>query len=164
MSDFVWWLETDDSAGPAMYPYFVQYIDKDTGDHLMEEKKVYAPYGIEVTEQAPVIPGYTPDAESKTITIKVEGNTITFYYEREEGVPDEPSVPPDDPGEYPPDDPGAEPSEKPGSVQTGNDLRESNTLPIIYSLLAIACVLGILLVIFFRTAETRKKKGNNDVR
>ncbi len=175
-----------DGPGPALYPYTVKYLDAETGAPLADDKTAYAPYGESVTEYALDIEGYTPDASEKSITIRAKNNLITFYYEKAE-LPSEPSTPPSDepsaepsdPGSQPSDDPSAEPSDPgsqpsndpstepsdPGSppsdkpVQTGNDLSESNTTPVIYIFLALLCAVAILIV-FLRIRSAKRSREN----
>ena len=62
--------------------YTVKYLEKDTNAVLKEEKIVTGQtYLSEVTEEAIDITGYDKvEPTTKTITIKVENNEITFYY------------------------------------------------------------------------------------
>lgn len=61
--------------------YFVKYLDTE-GKELREQKTATASYNSTVTEKAPKIDGYTPDAAKKSITISLMNNTITFVYRK----------------------------------------------------------------------------------
>lgn len=154
-----------DGPGPALYPYTVKYLDKDTKKPLADDKTAYGPYGEEVTEYALDIDGYTPDASEKSITIRAKNNLIVFYYEKEETPSTPPSESPDpdpDPSEHPsadPSDPLPQPSDKPGGVQTGNDLSESNTTPAIYILIALLCIAAIL-VTYLRVRSAKRRRDS----
>ncbi len=62
--------------------YTVNYLEKDTNEVLVSAKTVDGQtFEESVTEDAIDIVGYDkPEVASQTITIKVEGNTIDFYY------------------------------------------------------------------------------------
>lgn len=64
--------------------YTVKYLDSDNNDSsLSPDKVVTSPaltFGENITEKALAIAGYRPDANSKTIDLDYENNTITFYY------------------------------------------------------------------------------------
>ena len=69
---------------PISYPYIVKYIDKETGQSLLDDKLGQADYDSTVTENAPDISGYTVDDTSKSIVMSDANNTITFYYSKSE--------------------------------------------------------------------------------
>lgn len=134
--DSTWTFEAQYAGRPnkdTLYPYRVQYLDKSSGDPLMAEKLGYAAHSASVTEYAPNLDGYEPDAQKKTITIGSEENTITFYYKKTGNT----SVPSDSkaPSDRPPD-----------SVKTGEEIITSNTSPIVYAAIAGLSALCILIV------------------
>ena len=63
--------------------YKVKYLEQGTDVELAPTKIVTGKtFGTEVTEEAIEIYGFTPDAESKSLVLVVEGNVITFVYTR----------------------------------------------------------------------------------
>ena len=73
--DFLYRKRTDIS-------YTVKYLEKGTNKEIHESKVVAnQTFGDTITEQAINIPGYDLEsAQDQSITIKVEGNEIIFYY------------------------------------------------------------------------------------
>lgn len=73
--DFLYRKRTDIS-------YTVKYLEKGTNKEIHESKVVAnQTFGDTITEQAIDIPGYDLEsAQDQSITIKVEGNEIIFYY------------------------------------------------------------------------------------
>lgn len=98
--------EDGDDPENQEYNYKVLYQDED-GNQLLPTKWGSAPYGDEVTEYAPDINGYIPDAEEKSITIQksLKENIIIFVYcvegddSEQPKDPVDPDVPPVDPDE-----------------------------------------------------------------
>ena len=75
------WTEKEDVG------YTVRYLEKDTGKVLADEitrtnKTLNGTY----TETAVSITGYTPDEETKQITLDTNGKVLTFYYTIQEGT------------------------------------------------------------------------------
>lgn len=66
--------------GPKKYDYVVKYVDEDGNELLAEKRVADADFDSKVTEDAGNIYGYTPDSDSKSITIKVSDNEIKFVY------------------------------------------------------------------------------------
>ena len=66
----------------VMCDYTVNYLEKDTEKQLADPKKVEnIRFGATVSETAINIPGYTCDAnKTQSLTVKLEGNVINFYY------------------------------------------------------------------------------------
>lgn len=74
------------------YPYEVHYLDKDTGEQLIETVEGSAPYGKLVSGEIQTIPGYSyvsanPSTGTKTIEIENDPTTavkniITLYYKK----------------------------------------------------------------------------------
>ena len=129
-----------DDTGPSALKYYVHYLDLD-GNELLDTKVGFAYPGTKVTERAPTIPGYSPDAHEKSLIIKANDRDIYFIYTENT----QPTPPPSDPVEPPqpdtpptPDTPIIEPTPTtepdiptqpvdPGTeIQTGADLMQSN--------------------------------------
>ena len=175
------------SSGPSTYRYTVRYLDAETELPLLDAKSSYALYGSKVTERAPYIEGYTPTETEKSITIRSTGNLITFLYEKAADPSPEPSAEPSpepsaepspepsaepspepsaepspepsaQPSPEPTPEPTPEPSETPGGVQTGNDLSESNTMPITYAIIAGMCLICIV-VVWLRIRAAKRHAG-----
>ena len=157
------------SSGPSTYRYTVQYLDAETNLPLLDSKSAYALYGSKVTEYAPYIEGYTPDAAEKSIIIRASGNIITFLYEKVSEPAPEPSPQPSqpspepspEPSPQPPQpspEPSPEPSDNPSKVQTGNDLSESNTMTITYTIIAGICLISIF-VVWLRIRAAKRHAG-----
>lgn len=151
--DSTWTFEARYAGRPnetTLYPYYVQYLDKTSEEPLVPEKRGYAAHSDTVTEYAPDLNGYEPDAQKKTITIGSEDNMITFYYKKSENasIPNNSKVPFDKPSD---------------SVKTGDDIATSNTTPIIYAVIAGLSALCILIIwskILF--AKNRNERRNYD--
>jgi hypothetical protein len=61
-------------------PYTVFYYLNGTNTGIAGEKVAYGRIGSKITESPINIPGYTPDAQSKSLTLSATGNEIIFYY------------------------------------------------------------------------------------
>ncbi|MDO5689934.1 MAG: MucBP domain-containing protein [Tissierellia bacterium] len=73
---YIFWYRADNNI-----KYTVNYYEEDTTDKLADSKEVLGQtMAAEVKELALSIPGYTPDAASKSITLAATGNEINFYY------------------------------------------------------------------------------------
>jgi len=68
-----------DSASVQMVEYTVNYVDAE-GEPLADAKTASGVVGATVTETAVEVKGYTPDEETKSITLVDGTNTITFTY------------------------------------------------------------------------------------
>ena len=127
--DSTWTFEArypKDANRHVMSPYTVKYINKETGKSLADDKNAYGQNGTVVTEKAPDIKGYQPDASEKRITLGKTGNLIVFYYTKIENTAA--ATPP-----------GNEP---PGPVKTGTDHSTGNTTPVSYGMVSALCILG----------------------
>lgn len=61
--------------------YTVRYLLADSNIRLADDKKISdQTMDCTIVEHAIDIPGYSPDADTKSITLKTGGNYITFYY------------------------------------------------------------------------------------
>jgi len=129
---------------PSYYPYTVKYLDKETGERLLEDKVAYGTLGSKVVEFAEDIPGYTPDAKEKSIVISKGKNLIIFYYDKD-GNAGSPDV-------KPPADPGS-------GVQTGSDLTDGTTTSAIYVVLTGLCVVAAF-ALFLRIRSIKRKVNN----
>lgn len=165
--------------------YTVYYVDED-GNELLDSKIGRGRTGSTVTEKAPTIKGYTPDAEKKSLVLKKKDNEIIFVYRLDSTEPVEPNDPtdPSEPTEPTPPSEENPPSEeptnpnKPGtpddepatteptkdpSVKTGVDMTDSNSMVAFWLFIFILCLVGGF-VLFFRIRGEKKRIANQNSR
>lgn len=134
--------------------YQVYYINQYFEDLL--PCKIGHGYPNEViTEYAPNIDGYMPDADAKQLLLEEDGrNVIYFVYYPEDGAsipetpasPSEPSTPSDSPN--PPDETiPFDPEDD--IINTGVDMTESNTTYLTYAIVVILALLAAILTTLY---------------
>lgn len=133
--------------------YIVYYVDSEMNS-LMKPKTGYGKAQSEITEYAISVPGYTPDAEKKTIVLSNTGNSIYFIYKKTETSEGPAAQTPADPSVSIP---------KPDKVKTGDDLTESNTGPVFGWVILFSCGLAVI-VTGFRIIQAKKQYVNKEDR
>lgn len=161
--------------GESEVSYSVHYVDKD-GNDLLEPKYETGESNTYVTEKAPEIDGYTPDADTKTIYLRENGeNKIVFVYSpsSDDEKPTDPDKPtPPGPGDDPtvpsgpegdedgtttptePTAPSPDSGDKPtdnkkpsgSKVPTGFDMTGSNSSAMVWLIILGLCILCGLIV------------------
>lgn len=168
--------------------YSVFYVDE-YGNELLDRKIETGTSNSKVTEIAPDIDGYYPDAEEKSIVLrKTQENKIVFVYylnkHNEPTDPSDPITPPDSPDEpttpINPDEPTnpANPDDGPtqnpskDTVKTGVDMTGSNSTTMVWLLILGLLIVGSAITYYRIGAEKRriesvnsnKKGGNRNVK
>ena len=105
---------------------------------LHDTKVGYGKYKNQIIEHAISIPGYTPDAQKKTLVLTQTDNTLYFTYEKTEAAADSGSQTPQAPSDS---------NFTAETVKTGDDMTESNTLPVFGWIIRISCMIAILATI-----------------
>jgi len=133
-------------------PYYVYYLDE-LGNPLLDTKVGSGDYKQLITEYAAYIPGYTPDAQQKSIILTRTNNEIFFIYTKTT-VPTDPTTPSN------PSEP-SNPQPNPDNIKTGDDLTESNSRTSMWFFILFFCMIA-LVITYFRVRQVQKESASKE--